>query len=210
MPLLRLRSLVLASSILAGFVPLAGPASASTHQPHTVSITLTTHGIPHILASDYRGLGYGEGYAMAENDLCGLAATFITYSGERAQRFGEDKTDLNYLLGRQPINNVASDFATRLMISPEVVERARKDSSPQIRALLEGYAQGFNSYLKAHTERPQACRDADAVRPITADDLLRRAAGGSMFLSSGLLLQQLYDAAPPAPGVKPQALVRQP
>jgi acyl-homoserine-lactone acylase len=216
MPLLRLRSLVLASSILAGFVPLAGPASASTHQPHTVSITLTTHGIPHILASDYRGLGYGEGYAMAENDLCGLAATFITYSGERAQRFGEDKTDLNYLLGRQPINNAASDFATRLMISPEVVERARKDSSPQIRALLEGYAQGFNSYFlttqtgEAHTERPQACRDADAVRPITADDLLRRAAGGSMFLSSGLLLQQLYDAAPPAPGVKPQALVRQP
>ena len=216
MPLFRLRSLVLASSIVAGSAPLAGPTSASTHQPPTVSITLTTHGIPHILASDYRGLGYGEGYAMADNDLCGLAATFITYSGERAQRFGEDKTDLNYLLGRQPINNAVSDFATRLMISPEVVEQARKDSSPQIRALLEGYAQGFNAYFlttqtgEAHPERPQACRDADAVRPITADDLLRRAAGGSMFLSSGLLLQQLYDAAPPSPGVKPQALIQQP
>ena len=199
MRLLRLRSLVLVSSILAACTP------AWAHQPPTVSITLTPHGIPHILASDYRGLGYGEGYAMAENDLCGLAATFITYSGERAQRFGADKTDLNYLLGRQPINNAASDFALRLMISPAVIEQARADMSPQIRTLIEGYAQGFNAYLKTHTERPQACRDADAVRPITADDLLRRAAGGSMFLSSGLVLQQLFDAAPPSREPKPQA-----
>ena len=185
----QLRPLLLMSSLLAG--------SASAHQPPTVSITLTTHGIPHILASDYRGLGYGQGYAMAANDLCGLAATFTTYSGERALRFGEDKSDLNYLLGRRPINNAASDFTTRLMISPEEIELGRSGLSPQIRALVEGYAQGFNSYLQTHTERPQACRDPDAVRPITADDVLRRVSGAAMLLGSGLVLQQIYDATPP-------------
>ena len=194
------RTLVLMTSLL------ATAASASPDPPATVSITLTTHGIPHILASDYRGLGYGEGYAMAGNDLCGLAATFITYSGERALRFGADGSDLNYLLGRIPVNNAASDFAVRLMINDEVVERARKDMSPQIRALIEGYAQGFNAYVQTHPERPQSCRDPEAVRPITSDDVLRRTAGGSMFLSSGLVLQQLYDATPPSNEPKPQAL----
>ena len=200
----RLRTAVLMSALLASTAP------ASPQQPSTVSITLTPHGIPHILASDYRGLGYGEGYAMAENDLCGLAATFFTYSGERAQRFGEDKSDLNYLLDRRPINNAASDFATRLMISPEVVEHARRDLSPQLRALIEGYAQGFNAYLRAHSERPEACRDADAVRPISTDDVLRRTAGGVMFFSSGLLLEQLYDAKPPTDASKPVALSPRP
>ena len=109
MSLLCPRMLVLMSFLL------ATAASASPDPPATISITLTTHGIPHILASDYRGLGYGEGYAMAQNDLCGLAATFITYSGERAQRFGADGSDLNYLLGRAPINNAARDRkSTRL------------------------------------------------------------------------------------------------
>ena len=202
MSLLHPRTLVLMSSLLVTAASWASPDPSAS-----VSITLTTHGIPHILASDYRGLGYGEGYAMADNDLCGLAATFITYSGERAQRFGADQNDFNYIYGRIPVNNAASDFALRLMITPEGVERARKDLSPQIQALIEGYAQGFNAYLKTHAERPQACRDPEAVRPITTDDLLRRVAGGSMLLSSGILLQQLYDAAPPSQQPEAQAPV---
>ena len=202
---LRLQFPVLMFSCLTATASLADAPSKPPHSQATVTITLTTHGIPHIRASNYRGLGYGEGYAMAENDLCGLAATFITYSGERALRFGENKSDLNYLFGRTPINNAASDFALRLMINPEVVERARKHQSPQLEALLQGYAQGFNAYLKAHTDRPQACQDPESVRPITVDDLLRRTAGGAMFLSSGLVLQQLYDAAPPTNQSNPQA-----
>ena len=197
----RLRTLVLMSSMLAG--------SASAHEAPTVTITMTAHGIPHILASDYRGLGYGQGYAMAANDLCGLAATFITYSGERALRFGEDKSDLNYLLGRRPINNAASDFTTRLIITPEGIDMARDGLSPQIRSLTEGYAQGFNAYLQTHTERPQACRDPNAVRPITAEDVLRRVSGAAMLLGSGLVLQQIYDAAPPSSDHKPLALTPQ-
>ncbi|MBS0420056.1 MAG: penicillin acylase family protein [Proteobacteria bacterium] len=171
---------------------------ASTHalaRDRTVSITLTEHGIPHIQASDYRGLGYGYGYAMAQNDLCGMASMFATYSGERAVLYGEDQADINYLLGRRPINNAASDFAMRLMIDAKTLARADRDLPPQMRELLSGYAAGFNRYLAAHEPESGACRAA--ARPITVDDIQRRIAGLSMLLSSGLVLQQLYDAAPP-------------
>jgi acyl-homoserine-lactone acylase len=161
-----------------------------------VSIVLTSHGIPHVMAHDYRGLGYGDGYAMAANDICGLAATFATYSGERALRLGESGNDFNYLLGRRPINNATSDFSMRLMIDGHVTERADRDGSSAVRSVLAGYAQGFNHYLATHPNLPAACRDT-SVRPITVEDVQRRIAGLAMLLSSGLVLQQLYDAAPP-------------
>ena len=179
------------SRTVVAILSTVGAAHAIARE-RTVSITLTDHGIPHIQASDYRGLGYGYGYAMAQNDVCGMASMFATYSGERALRFGEDQTDLNYLLGRRPINNAASDFAMRLMIDAKTVARADRDLPPQLHALLSGYAAGFNRYLAAN--EPQ-CRGV--VRPITVDDIQRRIAGMTMLLSSGLLLQQLYDAAPP-------------
>jgi acyl-homoserine-lactone acylase len=175
-----------------------GAAFPTLSKQSTVSITLTGHGIPHITAGDYRGLGYGYGYAMAQNDLCGMVATFATYSGERALRFGEEGTDLNYILGRRPINNVASDFSQRLMIDAAVGKPSDSRESPQIRSLLAGYAQGFNQYLRTHETRPRACREEGVVRPITPEDVQRRVAGAAMLLSSGLLLQELYDAAPPA------------
>ena len=64
----------------------AGAASYAAGQ--SVTITLTEHGIPHVVAQDWRGLGYGEGYALARNDLCAMADSFATYSGRRALRYG--------------------------------------------------------------------------------------------------------------------------
>jgi len=179
-------------------------AAPGLARERTVSITLTEHGIPHILASDYRGLGYGYGYAMAQNDLCGMASMFATYSGERALRYGEDQSDLNYLLGRRPINDAVSDFVMRLMIDAKTVARAERDLPPKLHELLSGYADGFNQYLAAEGRESAACRAA--LRPITVDDIQRRMAGLSMLLSSGLVLQQLYDAAPPGDQPVTQAI----
>lgn len=193
MPIARLQTLVHSCALIA---VLSGSVHAGTTQP-TVSVTVTEHGIPHIVAPDYRSLGFGYGYTMAENDLCGMASMFATYSGERALRFGEEGSDINYLLGRRALTNPASDFTMRLMIDDAHVRRANRSSSPQIRELLRGYAQGFNSYLATATTRPAACRDGQAVRPITPDDVQRRVKGLAMLLSSGLVLQEIYDAAPP-------------
>jgi acyl-homoserine-lactone acylase len=191
MYLTRLLSLTLGSLVTIGAV------NAKPAQP-AISITLTEHGIPHITATDYFGLGYGYGYAMADNDICGMAAMFATYAGERALRLGEDKTDLNYLLGRRPINNAVSDFSLRLMADDVHVRRAERSWSPQIRSLMGGYVQGFNAYLSSNTAAlPEPCRGTTVLRAITIDDVQRRIAGLGMLLGSGLVLQELYDAAPP-------------
>jgi acyl-homoserine-lactone acylase len=163
-----------------------------------ISIAVTNFGIPHISATDYRGLGYGLGYAMADNDICGMSATFATYSGERALRFGEGNTDINYILGRRPINNAVSDFALRLMFD-EDTRRAERTLSPQIRDLIAGYALGFNHYLALNSlALPEPCRSTGLVRSVTPEDVRRRVAGFGMLLSSGLLLKELYDAEPPS------------
>jgi acyl-homoserine-lactone acylase len=187
----RFLSLTLCSVVTAGVLH-AKPVHPA------ISITLTEHGIPHITAPDYFGLGYGYGYAMADNDICGMGSMFATYAGERALRLGEDKTDVNYLLGRRPINNAVSDFALRLMADDVHVRQAERSWSPQIRSLMGGYVQGFNAYLRARSAvPPDSCRDTALVRAITTDDVQRRIAGLGMLLGSGLVLQELYDAAPP-------------
>src|SRR4051794_23187614 len=169
------RSLLLGCAL----IPAAAAAEAGT-----VSITMTEDGIPHIKASDFRGLGYGYAHALAENDDCGLANTFATYDGTRALRFGEDKTDLQYILGRRPIDNAVSDFAMRLMIEPT----PPRNQPPQVNALLQGYADGFNHYLATtkKADLPDACRDSDALKPISAETIQRRARGLAMLLSSGM------------------------
>jgi acyl-homoserine-lactone acylase len=185
----RLRILTLLTLFIGGTGVIAAPS---------VSIAVTKFGIPHISAVDYRGLGYGLGYAMAQNDVCGMGAAFATYSGERALRFGDGNTDINYILGRRPIDNAVSDFAVRLMFDQDI-RRAQRALSPKIRDLISGYALGFNHYLALNTlSLPEPCRTTGLVRFITPEDIQRRVAGFGMLLSSGLLLRELYDAEPPS------------
>jgi acyl-homoserine-lactone acylase len=187
---LRLQTLLLACVLL---TRAASPNAAASQ----AVVTVTEHGVPHIVAPDYRALGFGYGYVMAENDLCGMASMFATYSGERAMRYGADGVDLNYLLGRRPVNNVASDLVMRLMIDDAHIKAAQRTSPRQIDALLRGYAEGFNEYLDSEQARAKACPARGSPRPIQPADIQRRMQGLAMLLSSGLLRQEIFDATPP-------------
>src|SRR5665213_2282541 len=103
----KITSIALAAALCGPPAAVAAPAAGQA------TITWTAHGIPHITASNFHDLGYGYGYAMARNDVCGMADAFATFSGDRAALYGPDKSDLNRLIGRRPINNVASDFVRR-------------------------------------------------------------------------------------------------
>jgi acyl-homoserine-lactone acylase len=54
------------------------------------TIRTTSHGIPHILASNFAGLGYGYGYVAAKANICVLADTYVTANAERSRWFGPD------------------------------------------------------------------------------------------------------------------------
>ena len=54
------------------------------------TIRRDSHGIPHILADDFAGLGFGYGYAFAQDNICTIAETYVTVSAERSRYFGPD------------------------------------------------------------------------------------------------------------------------
>ncbi|MDX6650543.1 MAG: acyl-homoserine-lactone acylase [Solirubrobacteraceae bacterium] len=184
---------------------------AATAQAGTVSVRRTANGVPHIVASNYRDLGYGLGYSYAQDNFCLLADTIVTVSGERSRYFGPDANYRSYALS-QEVNNLKSDFFFTDLNRSGTLERLLalkppRGPSREQRAIVAGYAAGYNRYL-ARTGRarlPAACRNAPWVRPITALDIQRRLYQLSLFASSLFFLQNYVDATPPALGTSASA-----
>jgi len=112
----RRLSLVLAATTAAAVaVPaLASPRpadhhAASTKHKYDVTITRTEYGIPHIVAKDFGSLGYGYGYAFAQDSVCTMAADYITVEGKRSRWFGPDAS---YTMqgNSVTVTNLDSDF----------------------------------------------------------------------------------------------------
>ena len=66
-------------------------ASAPTTSPgalsRQVTVTRDRAGVPHIVARTFTGLGYGEGYAFAQDNLCTFAQDIVTVEGDRSRYF---------------------------------------------------------------------------------------------------------------------------
>ena len=86
----------------------AQPAAADA----SAQIRRTSFGVPHIVAKDERGLGYGVGYAYAQDNLCLLANEVLTVSGERSRFFGAKGKTL------EQRDNLASDLFFHLAQQP--------------------------------------------------------------------------------------------
>src|SRR3954468_5362209 len=88
------------------------PHSSSGSTPaarYDVTITRTEYGIPHILAKDFGSLGYGYGYAFAQDNLCTMAADYITVEGRRSRGVGPDASYTRQGNG-VTVTNLDSDF----------------------------------------------------------------------------------------------------
>lgn len=175
---------------------IAGAAPAAANE--AVSITLTEHGIPHIVAPSFHGAGFGHGYASARIDLCEMADTLATSSGYRSEVYGSDKSVLRYLPRRAEVPNTVSDLLARFLVDEALLQRMYQSMSDDARALVRGYADGYNRYLASvpAAKRPKACRNLP-LRSLTVDDVLRRLAAvalTSVFSNHDSLI---YEAAPP-------------
>jgi acyl-homoserine-lactone acylase len=94
----------------------------------SADIRRTSFGVPHIRASDERGLGFGIGYAYAQDNLCLLANEVVTVNGERARFFGPEQSTL------EERNNLASDVFFTWLNTPRPLQpsgrpRVRRSSS---------------------------------------------------------------------------------
>jgi acyl-homoserine-lactone acylase len=175
----------LAAIVAAGAI--AAPAAASPQGP---VIRRTEHGIPHILAQSYRGLGEGIGFAYAQDNICLLADDIRTVSGQKSRWLGDDPA------------NVDSDFYHTALNRSGLLERAVQSVSPAARDLARGYADGVDRYLArtgvAGIPDP-ACRGAGWVRPISELDVWRQVYS-TVDLSGGEAFLRLIAEAQPGAG----------
>jgi acyl-homoserine-lactone acylase len=180
---------------------VATPAGAQDR--YKVTIKRTAHGIPHIVAKDYASLGYGYGYAIAQDNICVLADTYATVRAERSRYFGPDG---NYAMrgnGTTP-NNLNSDFFYKKIIDEGTVERLIAEPPPagpmpQVKEAVRGYVDGYNAFLAetgAGNISDPTCRGKEWVRPIEEIDAYRRFYQLALLASSGVAIDGIGGAAP--------------
>ena len=172
------------------------------------TIRRTGHGIPHVIAGDWAGLGLGYGYSLAEDNICTVADSYVTVNGQRSKFFGPNA---NYVFQGNGFsaNNLNSDFFFQRIIDDGVIEdllgRPPPDGPhPEIRELVHGYVEGYNQYLRetgvANLPDPR-CRGEDWVREITEIDAYRRFYQLALLASGGVAINGIGSAQPPtSPG----------
>ncbi|SFY06105.1 MULTISPECIES: bifunctional acylase PvdQ [Azotobacter] len=180
----------LAGMVGASLACLALPAPAGPSM--VAEIRWTAFGVPHIRAENEAGLGYGIGYAYARDNLCLLAEEIVTARGERARFFGADGQSSSR------IDNVSSDFFFRWLNDDSSVATLWQAQPEPVRQLLEGYAAGFNRYLRDTPEerRPVACAGREWLRPISSGDLLRFTRRLMIEGGLGQFVEAVLNAAP--------------
>ena len=195
---------------LAAVVVLSGtPAVAVGAAGEGVVIRRTAHGVPHIEARSYRGLGHGYGFAFARDNLCTIADDYVTVNAERSRWFGPRGTSRR-LVGQA--RNLDSDLFWRRVIDSGIVERllARRPPRGQsgaARALMRGYVSGYNAYLRrvggTRGVPDPRCRGRPWVRPITTATAYRRVFQLAMATSTDGVIEELARAQPPRRGHQP-------
>jgi acyl-homoserine-lactone acylase len=188
----------------------AVPAVASAHKTHKpkydVTITRTAFGIPHILAKNFGSLGYGYGYAFAQDNLCTMAADYITVEGKRSRWFGPNASYTMQGNG-VTVSNLDSDvFWTEVQQSHAVDQLLANHGplglSPQIRQAVTGYVAGYNRWLHdvggPKGVKDPACHGAKWLHPITTMDAYLRFYQLILLAGQDVVMPGIAEAEPPS------------
>ena len=159
----------------------------ATDDVYKATIRRTSYGIAHIVADDVPSLAFGDGYAGAEDHLCSLADQVVRARGERSRFFGRGEGD----------RHLQSDIVAKAVEYYNKAARELEAGSTEGREWLEGYAAGFNHYLRETgvDNVPGWCRGEPWVREITGADVAayRRLLGLMAPRFAGMIV----SAAPP-------------
>ncbi|MEV6236315.1 penicillin acylase family protein [Lentzea sp. NPDC051838] len=98
--------------------------------------------VPHVVASDYRGLGDGIGYGQAKARLCDLAKQFTEFAADPQFR----------------------DLEKRRVVERIVEQPPPIGPTEQVRDLFTGYVQGYNRYAASHPKCNRQLTEAELYR----------------------------------------------
>jgi acyl-homoserine-lactone acylase len=188
---MRLRPILAALAALSLSVTTAPPAGAAANGKtvYDAQVLRTSYGIPHIQATDWGSLGYGYGYAFAQDNLCILARDVLVSTGTQSRYFGPGTGNANLI----------SDWAYALINSDSRVDPTWASLDDDTRALLQGYADGYNRYRRDAGAGAGAaeCRGAEWVRDLTGKDIYRVLRKLMVRAGSGNFTSAMVGAAPP-------------
>ena len=160
-------------------------SALSNAMKETVDVRWTEHGIPHITAQTWEGLGFGFAHSVAQNGVCVLAKELITVNGELSKYFGAEN------------GNVNSDAFHRALLNDAKIDQYLGASSDDSNAMDSGYARGYNRYIDTHVDQlPASCAGAEWIKPIDERDLARLAIGVGIRYGLGRVTDQIATAAP--------------
>jgi acyl-homoserine-lactone acylase len=204
-----------AAALLAVVAPTAGSALGAAHAravglgsttSRSVTITRDRAGIPHIVARTFTALGYGEGYAFAQDNLCTFANDIVTVEGDRSTFFGAGATAVNYSAGTAN-TNLDSDLYWHYVQATGLVKRELSAPPPNgllppVRHLYTGWVEGYNRYLASGKLRDPACKGKPWVHPVTLADMVLRGEQIVTEASAQQFISDLAQAAPPTAGAQ--------
>jgi acyl-homoserine-lactone acylase len=220
-------ALLLTLALLIGFSASSRPeaanattaSTATSDGPYRATIRRTSHGIPHILADDYGGMGFGYGYALAQDNICVVADIYVTVNGERSRYSGSSPlgsfgSSGSWNQGGNGVSpgNLNSDFFFQRIKDRGTVEDLVAQGPPNgpsdgLREGVLGYVAGYNKYLSdvGVDNLPDAsCRGKSWVKPITEMDAYRRFYQLGLIASQGVVIDGIGGAEPVAdPGPLP-------
>lgn len=178
---------------------ISAPAKAG--KGYEVSVARTSNGVPHVTAKDWGSLGYGFGYTIAQDNLCTMAAAFVTLRAERSRYFGAGGK-APHLGALEAASNLDSDFLFRLVVDADELADFRDRQDPKFTHLVAGYAEGYSRYvaeIKAgeHSSRHADCRAAEWLGAINSDDVFRRFYTANLALSETQMISAVANEAMP-------------
>ncbi len=153
-------------------MPGSRPAARRRKGKLKAEIIRSKGGIPTIRADSFKDMGFGYGYAFAEDNICTMAESYVTSNAERSKYFGPD--------GESPegYTNLESDLFYQRIKDRGIIDQLLAQPPPvgPKPKLLKG-GQGLRRRLQplpAQDRRRQPPRPDLRRRPVGARDHRRR------------------------------------
>jgi acyl-homoserine-lactone acylase len=132
-------------------------------QNYDAALHRTEGGIPHIIANDWGSIGYGTGYAAAQDHFCEQSRNILKFRAELAANLGAGEDN----------ENLDSDFFFKLLQDQGLYN---EEIDSEFEEIFAGYAAGFNRYLEdtgAENISDPSCSGAQWIPTVTAEDVKR-------------------------------------
>jgi acyl-homoserine-lactone acylase len=205
---MKVRRVLSAAAVLPllGALAFSAEGAAAATRPdglksNAVTIVTDSAGIPHITASNFTSLGYGEAWAFSEDNFCTLAQDFVTVNGDRSQYFGQNNLAVNYSAGVDPTNLQSDLFWQEIknsgLYQSQIKAKPPIGPLPQVLQLYRGFIAGYNAYLASGDLTDPDCAGQPWVRPITLEDMFLRGVQIATEASSQQFIPNEDAATPP-------------